>query len=91
VKIIIKVKEGQLEVPPESILNEILTKFTSNSKTKHSEFEDIVDIQLNSFEKNNSLSGFSIKFIAWLFFGLGYYWRIFKEKNTVEIIRDSHE
>lgn len=83
----VQVKDGELQITPSQLLEQLMAKHMSISRR---DFEVLSVEFANFMQSRQALHEASLLQIILIAFSLGYFYRVFKEKNEVEVIHD-HE
>lgn len=81
----ISTKDGDIELTPAQVLEMLMSKHMTVSRV---DFE-VMSYEFASFlQAKNAMQEASLLQLILIAFSLGYYYRVFKEKNEVEVIED---
>ena len=77
-----------LNYSDKEILNLLYSKILDKKDLNDKEFQSILNLYLDSI--GSEIKNYSLTQLTELSFSLGYYFRIFKDKNSVTFIKDEN-
>lgn len=77
-----------LNYSDKEILNLLYSKILDKKDSNDEEFQSILNLYLDSI--GSEIKNYSLTQLTELSFSLGYYFRIFKDKNSVTFIKDEN-
>jgi len=85
---LVKTDNSNVELSTFEVLNLLLAKVISKERPDH---EELSKFFVHYLQNSNELSNVTSLELASMAFEIGYFYRIFKEKNKVEILEESEE
>lgn len=84
----LKLKEETLELEPNQVLDTLMSKHMTVNRP---DFEVLTQEFARFMQWKTALHEASIQQLLLIAFSLGYFYRVFKEKNDVEVISESND
>ena len=84
----VKKDNKTLNYSDKEILNLLYSKILDKKDLNDEEFQSVLNLYLDSI--GSEIKNYSLTQLTELSFSLGYYFRIFKDKNSVTFIKDEN-